>query len=217
MCIGMRFHLYIFFTMFCVNSFFVVFFFSLCLLMSNCCFSTLVKKWQAGLVDQMTATVFRQSYMTQRHSLFTPINYCAFVFSFALMFANGWFTACDGFMVLLLIDWVIWNSKPLPIPGWAPFHSIYDIGKWWNFIWLDTDSLANKWLEVTWQFLWLYSDWNRPSHDSTRKIFRWLWPDSDSNGLWLWLDKDEWGTSLNITQHQLRQFKLKITSFIPGC
>jgi len=52
----------------------------------------------------MTATVFRQSYMTQRYSLFTPINYCAFVFSFALMFANGWFTACDGFMVLLLID-----------------------------------------------------------------------------------------------------------------
>ena len=24
-------------------------------------------------------------------------NYCAIVFSFALMFANGWLTACDGF------------------------------------------------------------------------------------------------------------------------
>jgi len=45
----------------------------------------------------MTATVFRQSYMTQRSSLFTLISYCAIVFSFALMFANGWFTACDGF------------------------------------------------------------------------------------------------------------------------
>jgi len=45
----------------------------------------------------MTATVFRQSYMTQSPSLFTLINYCAIVFSFALMFANGWFTACDGF------------------------------------------------------------------------------------------------------------------------
>jgi len=30
-------------------------------------------------------------------SLFTLISYCAIVFSFALMFANGWFTACDGF------------------------------------------------------------------------------------------------------------------------
>ena len=45
----------------------------------------------------MTATVFRHSYMTQRPSLFTLINYCAIVFSFALMFANGWFTACGGF------------------------------------------------------------------------------------------------------------------------
>jgi len=29
--------------------------------------------------------------------LFTLISYCAIVFSFALMFVNGWFTACDGF------------------------------------------------------------------------------------------------------------------------
>jgi len=35
--------------------------------------------------------------MTQLPSLFTLINYCAIVFSFALMFANGWFTSCDGF------------------------------------------------------------------------------------------------------------------------
>jgi len=45
----------------------------------------------------MTATVFRQSYMAQRPSLFTPISYYAIVFSFALIFANGWLTACDGF------------------------------------------------------------------------------------------------------------------------
>jgi len=45
----------------------------------------------------MTATVFRQSYMTQRPSLLTLINYCAIVFPLALMFANGWFTRCDGF------------------------------------------------------------------------------------------------------------------------
>jgi len=45
----------------------------------------------------MTATVFRPSYMTQRPPLFTLISYCAVGFSFALMFANDWFTACDGF------------------------------------------------------------------------------------------------------------------------
>jgi len=37
------------------------------------------------------------SYMTQRPPLFTLISYCTTVFSFALMFANCWFTACDGF------------------------------------------------------------------------------------------------------------------------
>jgi len=41
----------------------------------------------------MTATVFRQSYMTPRPSLFALISYCAIVVSFALIFANGWFTA----------------------------------------------------------------------------------------------------------------------------
>jgi len=45
----------------------------------------------------MTATVSRQSYMTQRPPLFTLISYCAIVFSFALILTNGWFTACDGF------------------------------------------------------------------------------------------------------------------------
>ena len=45
----------------------------------------------------MTATVFRQSYVTQRPSLFTLISYCAIVFSFALIFANGWLTVRDGF------------------------------------------------------------------------------------------------------------------------
>jgi len=45
----------------------------------------------------MTATVFRQSYMAQRPSLFTPVSYYAIVLSFALIFVNGWFTGCDGF------------------------------------------------------------------------------------------------------------------------
>ena len=43
------------------------------------------------------ATIFRQSSMTQRPSLFTLSSYCAIVFSFALMFANGWSNACDDF------------------------------------------------------------------------------------------------------------------------
>ena len=45
----------------------------------------------------MTATVFRQSFMTQHPSLFTLINYCAIVIPLAIMFANAWFTTCDGF------------------------------------------------------------------------------------------------------------------------
>jgi len=42
--VGMRFHLYIFFTMLCVHSFFC-FSFHYAYLMSNCCFLTLIKKW----------------------------------------------------------------------------------------------------------------------------------------------------------------------------
>ena len=37
------------------------------------------------------------------------------LFSFALIFANGWFSACDGFMVLLLIGWVIWKQWTITI------------------------------------------------------------------------------------------------------
>jgi len=44
----------------------------------------------------MTTTVFRQSCMTQCPSLFALLSYCAIVLSFALIFANGWFAACDG-------------------------------------------------------------------------------------------------------------------------
>jgi len=52
----------------------------------------------------MTATIFHQPYMTQRPSLFTLISYCAIVFSFALMFANGWFTSCT--VAILRGGWV---------------------------------------------------------------------------------------------------------------
>jgi len=65
-------------------------------------------------------TVFRQSYMTQRPSLFTLISYCAIVFSFAIMFADlvGLLHAMV-FMVLLLVGSVIWNNIPLQLsrPG----------------------------------------------------------------------------------------------------
>jgi len=64
--------------------------------------------------------------------------------------------------------------------------------------WLE---LANQWLEVTRQFLWIDSDSTPPSHDSdfTRKIFRWLWLNSDSKGLWLWLDSHS--TKMTQTHH----------------
>jgi len=48
----------------------------------------------------MTATVFRQSYMTQRPSLFTMISCCAIVFSFALMVD---LLHAIAFMMLLLV------------------------------------------------------------------------------------------------------------------
>jgi len=51
----------------------------------------------------MTATVFRQSCMTQRTSLFTLISYCAIVFSFALIFANDWLMRAMAFMMLLVV------------------------------------------------------------------------------------------------------------------
>ena len=95
MYIGIRFHLYIFFTMFCIHSFAV--FFSLCLFHLQLLFLNTCQKVINELFDQMTATVFRQSYVTQRQSLFPPISYCAIVLSFALIFANSWFPACDGF------------------------------------------------------------------------------------------------------------------------
>jgi len=40
----------------------------------------------------MTPMVFHQSCMTQYHSLFTLVSYYAIIFSFALMFIDGWFT-----------------------------------------------------------------------------------------------------------------------------
>jgi len=49
----------------------------------------------------MTATVFPQSYMTQRPSLFTLISYCAIVFSFALIFANG-------LQLVYCMRWLLW-------------------------------------------------------------------------------------------------------------
>jgi len=45
----------------------------------------------------MTATVFRQSYMTRARLCLHWSAIVAIVFSFALMFANGWFNAYDGF------------------------------------------------------------------------------------------------------------------------
>ena len=53
--------------------------------------NTIIDSTVIGLVDLQSFSEY------QRPSLFTLISYCAIVFSFALMFANGWLTACDGF------------------------------------------------------------------------------------------------------------------------
>jgi len=88
--------------MFCIHSFSV--FFSLCLFYLQLLFLNTCQKVINGLVDKMTATVFRQSYMTQRLSLFTPTSYSAIVFSLAPQFSLmvGLLHAM-AFMVLLLI------------------------------------------------------------------------------------------------------------------
>ena len=95
--IGMRFYLYIFFTMFCIHSFF----FHCAYLISNLSKSDKRVGW---LDDRQ---VFRQSYMTQPPSLFTLISYCAIVFSFSLIFANGWFTSCDGFYYVYMVSFAL--------------------------------------------------------------------------------------------------------------
>jgi len=51
----------------------------------------------------MTATVFRQTYITRRPSLFTLISYCAIVFSFALIFVSVGLLHAMALMVLLLV------------------------------------------------------------------------------------------------------------------
>ena len=55
--------------------------------------------------------------MTRRLSLFTLISYCAIVFSFALIFAYGWFTACDGFYGASACWLSHMKQKNITIPG----------------------------------------------------------------------------------------------------
>ena len=83
--------------------------------MSFISFSNLHWNRVAGLVDQMTAMVFRQSYMTQ---LRLCLHWSTVV---PLCFHLLWFSLTIGllhamaFMVLLLVGWIIWNNKPLSI------------------------------------------------------------------------------------------------------
>ena len=95
MYIGMRFHLYIFFTMFCVHSFSV--FFSLCLFDLQLLFLNTCQKVINGVGWPDDRHGLSPILYDTAPVLFTPISYYAIVFSFALIFANGWFTACDGF------------------------------------------------------------------------------------------------------------------------
>ena len=47
-----------------------------------------------GLVEQMSAMVFHQSYVKQLQSWFTLINYLAIVFSLILISTNNWLLIC---------------------------------------------------------------------------------------------------------------------------
>jgi len=73
------------------------------------CFFFIMLIWCPTVVSQHLSKNDKRGWLTRWpprsfanpiwHSapLFTLFNYCAIVFSFALMFANGWLTACDGF------------------------------------------------------------------------------------------------------------------------
>ena len=85
--------------MFCVYLLF--FFLSLCLFVLQLLFLNTCQKVINGvgwLDSRWPPRSFANPiYMTQQPSLFTLISYCAIVFSFALICADGWFTACEGF------------------------------------------------------------------------------------------------------------------------
>jgi len=123
----LRAYLYIFFTCTfsspCSAFIRLLFSFHYAYLISNCCFSITCQKvingvgWpddRNGLSPILydTAPVFIYTNQLLCHCVFICSNFLLMV---GLLHAMA-------FMVLLLIDWVIWNNKPLPLPYHAVTH-----------------------------------------------------------------------------------------------
>ena len=109
----MRFHLYIFFTMFCVHSFFCLCFsFHYAYLMSNCCLSKNDKRaWLTRWPPRSFANPIWHSVPLCLHwSTIVPL--CFHLLYCSLMVG---LLHAMAFMMLLLVGWVIWNNKPLAI------------------------------------------------------------------------------------------------------
>ena len=110
----MRFHLYIFFTVFCVHSLFC-FSFHYAYLMSNCCFSHLSKNDKRGWLTRwpprsFANPIWHSAPLCLHWSTIVPLCfhllYCSL--TIGLLYAMA-------LMMLLLVGWVIWNNKPLTI------------------------------------------------------------------------------------------------------
>ena len=116
-----RFHLYIFFTMFCIRSFLV--FYHYAYLISNCCFSTLQKviTGVGWLVDLHGPSSI---LCDTAPSLFTLISYCWY---------SAFICSSVGEWLVYFMRWLLWcfcllaesyEKKPLPLPTMQPISRV---------------------------------------------------------------------------------------------
>jgi len=143
----MRFHLYIFFTMFCVHSFSVFLFIMLI--------------WSPSVVSQYLSKSDKRGWLTRwpPRSFANPIWHsarlhfhrsaimplCLYLLKISLMVG---LLHAMAFMVLLLISWAIWNNKPLPL-FFVPKHlvmlvAVYQTNSGHRAICLHNESNAQK-------------------------------------------------------------------------
>ena len=120
----MRFHLYIFFTMFCVHSFFFLFCFSIMLIWCPTVVSQhLSKHDKRGWLTRWPPRSFtnprwHSAPLCLHWSTIVPL--CFHLLQCSLMVG---LLHAMAFMMLLLVGWVIWNNKPLTIDHW-PISSL---------------------------------------------------------------------------------------------
>jgi len=134
MYIGMRFHLYIFFTMFCVHSFFV-FLFVMPIRSPTVVSQHLSKSNKRGWLTRWPPRFFAKPIW---HSTRVCLHWSAIVpLCFHLLKCSlvvGLLHAM-AFMVLLLVGWVIWNNKPLPFAEKWCFIWEFSRGNFGGFSW----------------------------------------------------------------------------------